>query len=85
MSKPTVLSPWFVVVRMELGDTADDVLTSMYQCKWYTAPEDEDDVFVGDRKRAMLFNSIHSAHRIARASNGYVVAVVDEEDLKEYR
>ncbi len=79
MSKPTVLSPWFVVTKLEYHASEPCRQT------WWTSQAEEEDSWTDDRKFAMLFNSLHSAHRVARAGGGYVVAVVDEEDWKEYR
>lgn len=78
MNKPTLLSPWFVVMRYRS-------LAMLGQTEWYTSAEDAEEVWSEDRKQAMLFNSIHSAHRVARAEGAYAIVVATEEDLKEYR
>jgi hypothetical protein len=78
MSKPTLLSPWFVVVRR-----GDGLTTPLFE--WYKDGEDEGEQWTADESQARLFNSIHSAHRVARAGGGYAVLVADEEALKEFR
>lgn len=81
-TKPTILSPWFVVSRMRSEQDKErdgDVAIN----EWYTC--DDEKVWSTDRKQAMLFNSLHSAHRIARADGAHVVVVVDETDHAEYR
>jgi hypothetical protein len=82
MSKPTILSPWFVVVRIEDdGTVSGDYLPP----KWYTESEGDEEQFTTDETKARLFDSIHSAARVARATAGYAVVVADEEALKEFR
>jgi len=79
--KPTVLSPWFVVTRRVVRQ--EDCVTEVQV--WYVAADDGESPWSDDRTHAMLFNSLHSAHRVARASGGDVVVVVDEVDHAEYR
>ena len=81
MSKPTVLAPWYVVTRQR-----DDF--PPYEAPypvWYVAQEGDTEPWSSDRTKAMLFTSLHSAHRVARASGAYVVVLVDEKDYNEYR
>ena len=79
MSKPTILSPWFVVTKFEYYASEP--------CKqeWYTEAAEEDGQWTDNRTQARLFNSIHSATRVARAAGAYAVVVPDEEALHEYR
>jgi hypothetical protein len=83
MNKPTLLSPWFVVVKYEEDVTEDSKYCLLPE--WYIAQEGDNPTWSFDRKQAMLFNSIHSAHRVALAEGAYVIVVADEKDLKEYR
>jgi hypothetical protein len=53
--------------------------------EWYLESEDDLGQFTTERDQARLFNSIHSANRVARATGAYAVVVADEEALKEYR
>ena len=78
MSKPTLLSPWYVVMRYRS-------LSHLGQTEWYTSAEESEEVWDENRKKAMLFNSLHSAHRVARAEGAYVIVVASEDDYKEYR
>lgn len=78
VSKPTLLSPWFVVTRFR-------TLSHLGQQEWFTSSEDAEEIWSEDPKKAMLFNSIHSAHRVARAEGAYAVVVANEDDYKEYR
>lgn len=78
MSKPTLLSPWFVVM---LFHTDGGML-------WYTEEELDNGLtpnVTRDRTEARLFNSLHSAFRVAEANGAYCVVVADEASLKEYR
>lgn len=82
MSKPTPLSPWFAVVRIrDDGSVSGDYLPP----EWYREAELEEEQWTKDESEARLFNSIHSATRVARAAGGYAVVIVDEEALKEFR
>jgi len=82
MSKPTLLSPWFAVVRIRNdGTVSGDFLPA----EWYRDAEDEGDQWTPYTADARLFNSIHSAFRIARAGGGYAVVIADAEALKEFR
>jgi hypothetical protein len=80
VSAPTPLSPWFVVLRLREDDVAEE-----YVPEWYSETDPDEDCFAADRTKARLFDSIHTAARVARATGGYAVVVVDEESLKEYR
>lgn len=82
MSKPTILSPWFAVVRMEDDGT---VSGDWKPPQWYREAEQEEEQWTTDETEARLFNSIHSATRVARAAGGYAIVIADEEALKEFR
>jgi hypothetical protein len=82
VSKPTILSPWFVVMRLTAGDRQVDTGEFF---EWYMSQDEDEEPWTTDRMRARLFSSVHDAHRVARASGGYVVALCDGEDLSEYR
>ena len=80
MSGPTILSPWYIVVRPSVRTETEGMFL------FYTSQDESaENVWSSDRKKSMLFNSLRSAHRVARAEGAYVVVVVDETDLKEYR
>lgn len=82
MSKPTILSPWFAVLRYE----SDGTVSGDYKSpQWYMDAEAEDEQWTTDESKARLFNSIHSATRVARAGGGYAIVIADEEALKEFR
>lgn len=82
MSRPTILSPWFVVMRIrDDGSVSGDYLPP----EWYREAEEGEEQFTADESQARLFNSIHSATRVARATGAYCVVVPDEEALKQYR
>lgn len=80
MSKPTPLSPWFAVLHLD-----EDPVAEEYIPEWYIDGEVGEPTFTNDVTQARLFNSIHSATRVARAVGGYAVVVIDEEALKEFR
>lgn len=82
MSKPSVLSPWFVVMKIE----DDGTISGDYKApSFYTEVEEGEEMWDTDPSKARLFNSIHSASRVARAGGAYCVAVTDEDGLKEFR
>jgi len=82
VSKPTILSPWFAVLRYESdGTVSGDYLPP----QWYRDAEAEEDQWTFEPNEARLFNSIHSAFRVAQAAGGYAVVVADEAALKEFR
>lgn len=86
MSKPTILSPWFVVMVPVHGcDSKGNAIDDITRVTWFTEAEGDETQLTDDRTQARLFNSIHSATRVARAAGGYCVVVADEEALKEYR
>ena len=82
MSKPTVLSPWYVVVRnRDDGSISGDYRPPEY----YVSQQNAEEPWSTDSKQAMLFTSLHSANRVAKGAGAEVRVVVDEEDLKAYR
>lgn len=81
MSKPTPLSPWFVVMKIADGDRQVDT-GEFFQ--WYTEADGEQGWSL-DRTRARLFNSLGTAYKVALASGAYVIALATEEALKEFR
>jgi hypothetical protein len=83
---PTILSPWFVVIRYDnvYAENSNGQQIAWIP-QWYTAQNGDEPPWSKDRKHAMIFNSLHSAHRVAQGCGGYVVAVCDEEDHAEYR
>lgn len=58
---PTVLSPWFVVMRGGDGSAIE------YYASEYERGKDEKILWTANPKQAMIFSSLHSAVRIATA------------------
>jgi hypothetical protein len=83
-SRPTLLSPWFVVFRLQ-PHYAEDIGTNAYTQEWYVSQEEDERSWSENPKEARLFTSIHDASRVARGGGGYAVALVDAVDLAEYR
>lgn len=79
MTRPTPLSPWFVVTLLE------EYASEPCRQRWFQDTEVEGEQWTDDRTHARLFNSIHTAIRVAAANGAYAVVVGDEEALKEYR
>ena len=76
MSFPTVLAPWFIVQQPAKLDGG---------MRYYRTDEEGKNVWTENAHEAMLFMSIHSAHRVARATAGEVRALCDKDDLIEFR
>ena len=81
MSFPTVLAPWFVVQRLRPGDQLLDYPPIQY----YQESDEGMPMWKDDPNSAMIFMSLHSAHRVARATASEVRVLVDKDDLKEFR
>lgn len=76
MSFPTVLAPWFVVQRLH-GPVAD--------MQYYRTDEEGKPLWTEDQNEAMLFMSLHSAHRVAKAVAAEVRVLADRDDLLEFQ
>lgn len=75
MTKPTVLSPWYVVIRKDCSDL-----------QYFTSAESEtDDVMSYDAEDAMVFLNLRSASRAALAVGGWVRVLTTEEEMREFR
>lgn len=74
MSKPTVLSPWYVVQRMD-----KDCFIEYYQSQ-----EEDDNAFTKTKKQALLFASLGSAARVAEAEVAEVRVLTTAEEAKEF-
>jgi archaeosine-15-forming tRNA-guanine transglycosylase len=81
MSSPTVLAPWFVVQRRfkEVNSFEPEVM------QYYRTDEEGSTLWTENPNEAMLFMSLHSAHRVAQATATEVRVVVDKNDLAEFR
>jgi hypothetical protein len=80
VSFPTVLGPWFVVVRETTYD--DDVILGQ---EFYTAIDGgASKTFQTDPKIAMLFMSLHAAARVAAAEVAWVRVLTSKEDAEEF-
>ena len=81
MSQPTVLSPWFVVQRLnhDFGTSVEDV-----QMEYYTSMEEGVITFQRSRTLAMLFMSLASAARVAAAEGAEVRVLTTKEESEEF-
>lgn len=83
-TKPTVLSPWYVVQRLDPnyphydGDT--EPLTEYFK----HIEETTSNPWTTDRKQALLFSSLQSAARVAQAEVAEIRVLVSEEDAHDF-
>jgi len=80
VARPTPLSPWFVVMRL-----CEDNVAEEYVPEWWSDDDEDGGHWTPERTEARLYNSIHTAYRVASAGGAWAVVVADEEALKEYR
>ena len=81
---PSVLSPWYLVVRY-----VRDEQYGMDFPQWYVSPDtstsaEEANSFTSDKKRAMLFQTLQSAVRVAEAADAEIRVLYDKKHLKEF-
>jgi len=84
VSFPTILGPWFVVLREHRGPTTydDDVILGM---EYYTAIDGgASTAFQTDPKQALLFMSLHAASRVAAAEVAWVRVLTTKEEAAEF-
>lgn len=79
MSYPTVLGPWFVVQRLNHNGLDQPVYV-----EYYTALDEGVSEFQQDKKRALLFSSLHSAARVASAEGAEVRVLSSKEEAEEF-
>lgn len=79
VSHPTILGPWFVVQRMEYNDTMGPL-----GMRYYTSMDDGGRTFTAEKKRALIFASLHSASSVAAAETAEVRVLSSREDAKEF-
>lgn len=83
---PTLLSPWFVVVRQQAVASNDPLVNGATELGYWTTDGETAGGWSRNRHQAMLFMSLHSASRVAEAEPGsLVVALYNKAVLKEYR
>jgi hypothetical protein len=77
---PSVLNPWFVVVRNE------EIGAGSVHHRYYTIPDNSYEVWTTDPHNAMLFTNLVSATRIAEAAGEGINIIVlwDKEQLQFY-
>ncbi len=78
---PSVLSPWYVVQRLQ-----DSYTPSM---EYFVSPESSKEVeeansFTPDKRRAMLFQTLQSATRVAEAADADIRVLYDKKHMKEF-
>ena len=66
---PSLLAPWYVV--MKAGPL-------------YFSTVDETNPFTKHKEKALLFMSLHSAHRVAEAEEAMIRVLVTDKHLKEF-
>jgi hypothetical protein len=78
MAYPTILSPWYVVQQFRSLGMAGQIY-------YYCSAEIADiDCWTEDKKKAMLFMSIHSAAHVAQSVAGEIRALVTKEEVTEF-
>ncbi len=78
MSFPTVLAPWYIVQQLRTVGFQSEL-------RYYRSEEEGQEVWTDNAHETMLFMSLHSAYRVARAVAGEVRVLVDKDDLTEFR
>jgi len=81
---PSVLAPWYVVVRY-----VRDEQYGMDFPQWYVSPDsstaaEEMNSFTTDKKRAMLFQTLQNAVRVAEAADAEIRVLYDKKHFKEF-
>lgn len=86
MSFPTVLSPWYVVQRHRPIDVDPEgcVIPEFYS-EVDGGPVGVNNFWTEHQKYAMLFMSLHSAVRVARAADAEVRVLTSKEEVDEFR
>ena len=77
MSYPTILSPWYVVQKIRP--------TIQYYRNATVEDMQSVHVWADSEKDAMVFTSLQSAARVAKATAGEVRVLTSREDLEEFR
>jgi hypothetical protein len=76
VSFPTVLAPWYVVQQPAKLDGGT---------RYYRTDDEGNTIWSENQNDAFLFQSLHSAYRVARATAGEVRVLCDKTDLTEFR
>jgi hypothetical protein len=81
---PSVLSPWYLVFKFDR-----DIAYGMDFIKYYVSPDsstaaEEMNSFTTDKKRAMLFQTLQSAVRVAEAADAEIRVLYDKKHFKEF-
>lgn len=79
MSYPTPLGPWFIVQRLRYDDV--DKLLGM---EYYQSSEDGDEMWVTNKKQALIFSSLQHASRVASSENAEVRVLSSRDEAKEF-
>lgn len=88
MTYPTLLSPWFVVIRYRIEtDPPERTDEGLYHAPEYWSTDGEGPrAWTRNPKQAMVFMSLHTASRIAATDDdSAVVAIYDKETYWKYR
>jgi len=86
MSYPTPLGPWFVVQRLNYGDEtiAGGGPPTDVHMEYYQHAEDGDEMWIRDKRRALLLMSIQQAARIAEAETAEVRCLSSKKEAQEF-
>ena len=85
MSFPSVLGPWFVVQRLRYTPAApSDSDMPIEGVEYFQHSEEEDALWTTDKRRALLFMSLHGAARIAESESAEVRVLTTKKEAEEF-